>query len=121
VLESATVTPDGSVSVNATPVRLTVEFGLVMVNIKLEVPPGTIRFGLKAFEIWGGATTVIEAVLLVPPVPPLVELTCPVVLLFTPAVAPITVTVIIQLLLDVSVPPLKLIELGAVVVSVPPH
>jgi hypothetical protein len=115
------VNPEGSVSVNPTPVRATVALGLVMVKVRVEVPPfGRTRFGLKDLAIIGGATTVIDAEAVFP-VPPFVALTLPDTLFFTPAVAPVTVTVIMQLLLDASVPPLKLIVPGAVVVSVPPH
>jgi hypothetical protein len=116
-----TVKPAGSVSVNPTPVSATVEFGLVIVNVRVEVLPGIMIVGLNAFAIAGGATTVIVAVLLAPPVPPFVALTVPVVLSFTPAVDPVTVTLMVHVPLGAIVPPLKLIELGAVVVSVPPH
>jgi hypothetical protein len=76
---------------------------------------------LNDLLIIGGATTVIDAVLLVEPVPPFEALTAPLVLFFTPAVAPVTVTVIVQLPLFAIEPPLKLMVPGAVVVSVPPH
>jgi hypothetical protein len=120
VVESATKTPAGSVSVNATPLNATVELGLVIVNIKLEFPLGTMVLGLNALLIIGGATTVIDAEAVLP-VPPFVALTVPLVLFFTPAVAPVTVTVIVQLPLDARLPPLKLIWFGDVVVSVPLH
>src|SRR5216683_7580117 len=58
--------------------------------------------------IVGGPMTFSVAVLLVVPVPPLLELTAPVVLFFTPAVVPVTSTLIVQLLLDARLPPLKL-------------
>jgi hypothetical protein len=108
------------VSVKLTPVNATVEFGLVIVNIKLEFPLGTIVDGLNALLIIGGATTVIDADAVLP-VPLFEALTVPLVLFFTPAVAPVTVTVIVQLPLDARLPPLKLIWFGAVVVSVPLH
>ena len=89
-----TVNPLGSVSVKATPVRPTVEFGFVKVNVRLVVPFSGTFAPPNAFAIVGGATTVIVAVLLAAPVPPLAEPTAPVVLFLTPAVAPVTVTVI---------------------------
>src|SRR5207249_9142123 len=47
--------------------------------------------------------------------------TLPEMLFFTPAVAPVTVTGIRQLLLEPIDPPVKLIVFGAVVVSIPPQ
>jgi len=119
--EVATVNPAGSMSVNPTPVNPTVEFGLVIVKVSVDVPFRGMFVGLDDLLIIGGATTVIVAVLLVPPVPPFAAETVPVVLFFTPAVAPVTVTVIVQVLLGAIDPPLKLIVSGAVVVSVPPQ
>src|SRR5439155_230940 len=55
------------------------------------------------------------------PVPPFVAETLPEMLFFIPAVAPVTVTGIRQLLLEPIDPPVKLIVFGAVVVSVPPQ
>src|ERR1700733_3497835 len=86
VLEVATVRPDGRVSVKPTPVKATVEFGLVMVKVRLVVPFSGMLDAPKALLIVGGPSTVIVAVLLVLPVPPLVEVTAPVVLFLTPAV-----------------------------------
>jgi len=76
--------------------------------------------GLNDLLIIGGATTVIDAEAVLP-VPPFEALTVPLVLFFTPAVAPVTVTVITQLPPDARLPPLKLIWLGVVVVTVPLH
>ncbi|HKV41953.1 MAG TPA: hypothetical protein VJX67_22305 [Blastocatellia bacterium] len=116
----AIVKPGGKVSVNATPVSPTVELGFVMVKLRLVVPLSGIFGAPNALLIVGGASTVIVAVLLAEPVPPLVELTAPAVLFFTPAVAPVTVTVTTQLLLDEIEPPASEIVPGAVVVKVPP-
>src|SRR5438105_6991051 len=89
----ATVSPVGSVSVNATPVKATVlAAGLVMVKVSDVVAFSAMLEGLKALAIAGGAITVSTAVLLVAPVPPCVEVTAPVVLLFAPAVVPVTST-----------------------------
>src|SRR5215471_4255908 len=74
----------------------------------------------ESFTATGGATTVIMAVLLVPPVPPLAAETVPVVLFLTPAVVPVTVTVNRQFVLVPIAPPVSEIMLGAVVVSIPP-
>lgn len=94
--------------------------GFVIVNVSVEVPVGAMELGKKDLLIEGGATTVTDA-LAVFPVPPFVEVTVPVVLFFTPAVAPVTVTLKVQLPLAAIVPPLNAITLGAVTVRVPPH
>jgi hypothetical protein len=76
----ATVRPVGSVSVNATPVRATVlAAGLVIVKVSEVVAFSAMLLGLNTLAIEGGATTLIEAEA-VPPVPPSVEVTLPVVL-----------------------------------------
>src|SRR5262249_51552290 len=75
----------------------------------------------KALVIVGGTTTVIVAVLLVAPVPPLADVTAPVVLFLTPAVVPVTFTVNVQLPANAIVAPLSVIVLPPVIVSVPPH
>jgi len=75
----ATTMPAGNVSVNATLFRAAVELGLVMLSVRVLVPPTATVVGLKLLEIDGGPATVsgAEAVL---PVPPLVDVTAPVVL-----------------------------------------
>src|SRR5258708_14955536 len=68
--------------------------------------------------IVGGPTTFSVAVLLVVPVPPLLELTAPVVLFFAPPLVPVTVTLNWQVLLP-PVPidaPLSVITPGGLVV-----
>jgi hypothetical protein len=102
--------PVGRLSVTATPVKpLAFVDGLVIVMVSVDVPPGPMLVGLKAFAIVGGATTVSTA-LAVPPVPSFVELTAPVVLVLAPAVEPVTLTEIEQLLPGVVIEPvLKLI------------
>src|SRR5712692_9527933 len=93
----ATVSPVGSVSVNATPVSATVlAAGLVMVKVSEVVAFSAIALGLKTFAIDGGAATVRTAVLLVTPVPPSVVVIAPVVLLLAPAVVPVTFTENVQ-------------------------
>src|SRR6478672_719620 len=95
----ATVRPVGSVSVNATPVSATaLAAGLVMVNVSEVVAFSAMLLGLKTLAIDGGATTLILAVA-VPPVPPSVEVTLPVVLFCVPAVVAATFTEKVQELL----------------------
>src|SRR5216684_2449391 len=69
--ESATVNPDGSVSVKAMPVRspAAVVFGLVMVKFRFTTPFSATDAAANALLIVGGATTVSVAVLLVDPAP----------------------------------------------------
>jgi hypothetical protein len=116
----ATVRPVGSVSVNATPVRAaTLAAGLVMVKVSEVVAFSAIVEGLNTFAMDGGATTEMLAVA-VPPVPPSVEVTLPVVLVCCPAAMPVTLTENVQLELAAIVPPLRLITLvPAVAVIVP--
>jgi hypothetical protein len=119
----ATVSPVGNVSVKATPVSATVfAAGLVMVNVSEVVAFRAMLLGLNTLAIDGGATTLIEAEA-VPPVPPSVEVTLPVVLFCVPAAIPVTFTEKVQELLAAIVPPLRLITLvPAVAVIVPaPH
>ena len=73
----------------------------------------------NALVIDGGVATVklAEAVL---PVPPLVEVTFPVVLVYCPEAAPVTVTLNWHCEFTGIVAPVKAIPVGAVVVSVPP-
>jgi hypothetical protein len=120
-----TVSPVGSVSLKATPVKATVlAAGLVMVNCNDVVAFSAMLVGLKTLAIDGGATTVRTAVLLVAPVPPSVEVIAPVVLLLLPALVPVTSTEKVHV--DpaagdaVSVPPDRLmVLLPAVAVIVP--
>ena len=64
-----------------TPVSVTFEFGLVIVNCNPLVPLNAIELGLNSFAIDGGLATVrfADAVL---PVPPLVDVTAPVVFVY---------------------------------------
>src|SRR5260370_25587509 len=103
--ELATVSPVGSVSVKATPVSGTVLApGLVMVKVSDVVVFSAMVAGLKALAIEGGATTVMEAEA-VPPAPPSVEVTLPVVLFWSPALVPVTSTENVQPLLAARVAP----------------
>lgn len=73
------VRPAGKLSVNPIAVSLTFTLGLIIVNVSVLVEPNGILVGAKAFVKVGGAATVKLTVLLGVPVPPLVELTGPVV------------------------------------------
>ena len=117
----ATVSPVGSVSVNATPVSETaLAAGFVMVNVSEVVALSAMLLGLKTLAIDGGATTLMLADA-VPPVPPSVELTLPVVLFCVPAAMPVTLIENVQLVLAAKVAPARLITfVFCVAVIVPP-
>jgi len=118
----ATCRPVGKGSLTATPLKAVPVFGLVMVKVRVEVPPTAVVVGEKALLMLGGATTVSVTVLLLEPVPPSVEVTAPVVLDLVPAVLPVTFTLMVQGLLSTILPPLRLmLLLPAVAVRVPPH
>jgi hypothetical protein len=116
-----TDSPVGSVSVKVIPVSPKLVLGLVSVNVRLVVPPTGIPAAPNPLVIVGGAATVTVAVLLVPPVPPLVDETVPVVLFLTPEVVPVTVTLNVQVPLAATVAPVSTIILLPVIVRVPPH
>jgi hypothetical protein len=73
--------PDGNVSLKPMPVNAVDVLGLLIVKVSVLLAPTTTLVGLKPALIVGGPTTVSIAVLLVVPVPPLIELTTPVALL----------------------------------------
>jgi hypothetical protein len=105
----ATVSPVGTVSVKATPVSATAfAAGFVIVKVSDVVAFKAMLLGLKAFAIDGGATTLIKAEA-VPPLPPSVEVTLPVVLFCVPAVIPVTLMENVQLVFAARVAPLRLI------------
>src|ERR1700704_5648251 len=116
-----TTSPVGSVSVNATPVSATVlAAGLVMVKVSVVVPFSGIVVGLNALAIDGGATTLMLAEA-VPPVPPSVDVTFPVVLFCVPAAMPVTFTAKVHEVLCARVAPVRLITfVPCVAVIVPP-
>jgi len=76
--------------------------------------------GLNDLLMVGGAITAKLAVAVLP-VPPLVELTEPVVLVYWPAAAPVTVTENTHWLFTAIVAPVSVMPVGFVVVSVPPQ
>ena len=76
--------------------------------------------GMNTFAIDGGATTLMEAEA-VPPVPPSVEVTLPVVLFCSPAAVPVTFTENVQELFAAIVPPLRLITFVPCVAVIVPR
>src|SRR5258708_35633838 len=113
---------DGSVSLKATLVRspAAVVFGLLMVKVTVAIPfSGMLTEGLNALLMVGGATTVMLAIAVLP-VPPLLEVTCTL-LLFTPGVVPFTVTETVQEEFGATLAPDKLtLPLPSTAVAVPP-
>jgi hypothetical protein len=92
-----------------------------MVKVRLVLVFRLIWPAPKAFEIVGGASTVMLADAVFP-VPPLVEVTALVVLFFTPAVVPVTFTLTTHDAFAATLPPLRLVELlPALAVTVPPQ
>ena len=77
----ATTKPAGKLSVNAIPLNATVVFGLVTVKVSDVVPFSGIEAAPNALTMPGGDATVRLAVAVLP-VPPLVEVTAPVVLVY---------------------------------------
>ena len=75
---AATTTPEGRVSVKATPLSATFVFGFVIVKLSVLFVLSGMLVGLKLFVMLGGAATdrLADAVL---PVPPFVDVTAPVV------------------------------------------
>jgi hypothetical protein len=81
----------------------------VIVKVSVLTPPTAIGFGENALAMLGGATTDKVSVPVLP-VPPLVEVTLPVVLTLAPPVVAVTATVTVQVPLAAMVPPEKLTE-----------
>src|SRR5207253_1728365 len=113
--------PAGSVSVKARPVSATDAFGFVNVRSRLVVPASGIDPAPNDLAIVGGATTVTVAVFDVAPAPDSVALIGPVVLFLIPAVAPVTVTVIVQLAPEANVPPVNVRVFPPAITRLPPH
>jgi len=119
-----TIRPAGNVSVKPTPVNVEA-LGLLMVKLSEVEPFSTTLPEPKDFPIVGGTTAAPATVTLadaVPPLPPSTEVTAPVVLLLTPAVVPVTLTLRLHEALDVSVAPLSVtVPDPAVAVNVAPQ
>ena len=109
-------------SVNATPVReMVLAAGLVMVKVKLVEPFSGMLAAPNDLVIVGGVATDRFAVAVLP-VPPLVEVTLPVVLTKFPEAVPVTFTVSVQEPLAAIVPPVsEMLPEPATAVAVPPH
>src|SRR5436305_11197955 len=119
----ATTSPAGRESVNATPVRASDVLGLLMLRANEVLAFSRMLAAPKPLVIVGGVATLSVAVLLVAPVPPLVELTAPVVLVTVPDCVPVTFATIVHVLPGVAMLPpvrLMLVELAAAV-PVPPQ
>src|SRR4249920_2359020 len=116
----ATARPAGRASENATPVSARLVFGLERLKVSDVLAFSRMLAAPKALVIVGGVPTVRFAVAVLP-VPPLVEVTLPVVFVYWPAAAPVTVTENWQLLLALIVAPVNAMPVGAVVVNVPPQ
>ena len=102
----------------ATPVRLAV-LGFVMVMVSRDVAFTAMVVGAKVLVTVGAVSTVRVAEAVVP-VPPLVELTGPVVLALAPVVGAVTATEIVQVVPAgvLMVPPLRLMVFEAAVAPV---
>jgi hypothetical protein len=119
----ATISPAGRLSVNDNPVSDTLLLGLVMLMVNNVVPFNGILVGANVLVTVAGEATINMAVLLVAPVPPLVELTAPVVLLTVPDCVPVTFTTIVHIAPGAAMLPpvrLMLVEFAAAV-TVPPQ
>jgi len=119
----ATTRPAGRLSVNDSPVSETLVLGFVMVMVSDVVPFSGILAAPNCLVTLAGDATISVAVLLVAPVPPLVELTAPVVFVTVPDCVPVTFTTIVQVAPGVAIdPPVRLIEVEfAAAVTVPPQ
>src|SRR5437899_2783648 len=116
----ATTRPAGRESVNATPVSPSEVLGLLMLNVSDVLALSRMLAAPNTLVIVGGDATVRFAVAVLP-VPPLVEVTFPVVFVYWPDAAPVTVIENWHWLLTAIVAPVSAMPVGAVVVSVPPH
>lgn len=119
----ATTIPAGSVSVKATPVSATaLAAGFVTVKVSDVVPFNGMFEEPKALAIEGADTTLMLADA-VPPVPPSVEVTFPVVLFFVPALVPVTFTANVHDVDCASDAPVRLTTFVAwvAVIVPPPH
>ena len=115
-----TISPAGIVSVMPIPLSVIVPFGFVTVKLRPVVPFSGIAAAPNVLVIVGGATTVRVADP-VPPVPPSVDITAPVVLFCNPAAVPVTLRLNVHDPLAASVAPVRLtLPDPAAAVMVPP-
>jgi hypothetical protein len=116
--------PAGKVSVNPIPVSVTgLPAGLLIVKARALVPFRAIEDGVKALEMVGVLGFATVSVALAPgPVPPLVEETGPVELVYVPTGVAVTLTATVQEPPTGTLPPTsERVPLPAVAVAVPPH
>jgi len=121
LLGVATTSPAGRLSVNASPVSVTPVFGFEMLSVRDVVPFKGIVAAPNDLVIAGGLATVrfAEPVL---PVPPLVDVTFPVVFVYCPEAIPLALTTTAQEVFAAVVPPVRLTLVDpATAVAVPPQ
>jgi hypothetical protein len=117
----STVRPAGKVSLKPTPVSACAEFGLVMVKLSEVVPFSGMVDAPNAILIVGGDATEMEARAVLP-VPPLFEVTAPVMLFCGPAAVAVTLTMTVHVSAAAMVPPEKVSVVSFVFGSkVPPQ
>ena len=122
LLPLAAVMPAGKLSLNATPVNVAAMLLLVSVKLMVDTSPTAMEAGENAFAMVGTVgATVMVAVLLTLPVPPWVEETVVVVLFLMPAVAPVTVTVMVHDEPAAIVPPVNVNKFDPVMTKLPPQ
>jgi hypothetical protein len=114
-----TTIPAGKLSVNARPVNVTPVFGFWIVNVRAVTPSSGISLAPNVLVIDGGLATVKFA-LAVLPVPPFVEVTGLVVLVYCPGAVPVRVTIIVQESFTAMLPPARpMLVLPGMAVDVP--
>lgn len=115
----ASAIPAGKASVNATPISATA-FPLLMVKLSVVPPFNMIWEAPNDLLIDGGSSTVMLAVA-VPPDPPSLDVTLPVVLVIAPVAVPVMFTLNVHDELGASVAPDKVtLPVPAAAVMVPP-
>src|SRR5579859_3613914 len=118
----ATTRPAGRLSVKAIPVRFTLAFELVRVKPTAAVPFSATAFTPKNDLLMVGGAATVNVADAVPPVPPFVELTGPVVFVYTPPTALVTLAVTVHELFTGMLPPVReTLADPAVAVAVPPQ
>jgi hypothetical protein len=116
----ATNNPDGKVSLKLTALNEVLAFGLAIVKFNGKVTFGEMPASPKDVLSEGGNTTATVANA-VPPVPPSIEVTAPVVLFCTPVVVAVTLTLNVQdELVDRPAPERLILAPRGLAVIVPP-
>ncbi len=121
LLGVATVSPAGRLSVKTSPVSAKPEFGLVMLKVSEVLPFSGIVAAPNVLTMDGGLATVRVADVVLP-VPPLVEVTAPVVFVYEPEAVPCTLTTTVQEVFTAILPPVRLMLVDpATAVWTPPQ